>query len=97
MVVNGGESVSTSQSNLWILAAYTRNYFLDWELERSVLLVIWATAFIFNHITDFDIQLDAPVVVDKSVPQVFVVSVVKSLWVNQLVDARIKQEALEVS
>jgi hypothetical protein len=44
-----------------------------------------------------DVKFDAPLVIYKSVPDIFVVRVVELLVVDQLVDARLKYEALKVS
>lgn len=44
-----------------------------------------------------DVKFDAPLVIYKSVPDIFVVRIVELLVVDQLVDARLKHEALKVS
>ena len=44
-----------------------------------------------------DVKFDAPFVIYKSVPDIFVVRIVELLVVDQLVDARLKHEALKVS
>jgi len=72
-----------------------RNDFPDWEWKNSFWTgVRWL---FFNHIADLDVKFDIPLVIEKSVPDIFVVRIVELLVVDQLVDARLKHEALKVS
>lgn len=72
-----------------------RNDFTDWEWKNSFLIGVWWL--FFNHIANLDVKFDASLVIYKPVPDIFVVRIVELLVVDQLVDARLKHEALKVS
>ena len=95
MVVDCVESIFTSYCYFRPRTTVAWNDFLDWEVEsRFRTGVIWS---VFNYIADFDAKFDAPLVIYKLVPNVFVMRVMELLMVYQLVDAWLKLEALKVS